>query len=105
MGIVIVYHKYINEISVGVGYNNGAGNGLQSCEQTRVPVDPLEWQVSQEAASGIAEFMANTVGAAESVFRVAASGHDKKLFFKVVLVLYVLSAVGRAISGATIAYT
>eukprot|EP01018_Ginkgo_biloba_P000064 Gb_21862 [translate_table: standard] len=47
-----------------------------------VPVDPLEWQVSQETASGIAECMANTIGAAESVFRVAASGHDKKLFLK-----------------------
>uniref|UniRef100_A0A0D6QXI0 Reticulon domain-containing protein n=1 Tax=Araucaria cunninghamii TaxID=56994 RepID=A0A0D6QXI0_ARACU len=69
-----------------------------------VPVDPMEWQVSQETVSCIAEFMANTIGAAESVFRVAASGHDKKLFCKVVLVLYALSALGRAISGATVAY-
>ncbi|GLJ37347.1 hypothetical protein SUGI_0757750 [Cryptomeria japonica] len=48
-----------------------------------VPVDPLEWQVSQETASGVAEFMANTIGAAASVLRVAASGRDNKLFFKV----------------------
>ncbi|XP_057834557.1 reticulon-like protein B23 [Cryptomeria japonica] len=69
-----------------------------------VPVDPLEWQVSQETASGVAEFMANTIGAAASVLRVAASGRDNKLFFKAVLVLYVLSAVGRAMSGATVTY-
>eukprot|EP01018_Ginkgo_biloba_P027893 Gb_36106 [translate_table: standard] len=69
-----------------------------------VPVDPLEWQISQETANKIAACMANTIGAAESVLRVAASGHDKKLFLKVVVVLYVLSAVGRATSGATVAY-
>ncbi|KAL5974187.1 Reticulon-like protein B22 [Asimina triloba] len=48
-----------------------------------VPVDPLEWQISQDAANGIVACMANTVGAAESVLRVAAAGHDKRLFVKV----------------------
>jgi hypothetical protein len=48
-----------------------------------VPVDPLEWQISQEMANSIVASLANTVGAAESVLRVAATGHDKKLFFKV----------------------
>lgn len=51
----------------------------------RVPVDPLEWQISQEMANSIVASLANTVGAAESVLRVAATGHDKKLFFKVFL--------------------
>lgn len=69
-----------------------------------VPVDPLEWQISQETANKIAACMANTIGAAESVLRVAASGHDKKLFLKVVFVLYLLSALGRVASGATVAY-
>jgi hypothetical protein len=69
-----------------------------------VPVDPLEWQISQETANKIAACMANTIGATESVLRVAASGHDKKLFLKVVLVLYFLSALGRVASGATVAY-
>jgi len=69
-----------------------------------VPVDPLEWQVSEKTADDISASMANTIGAAESVFRVAASGHDKKLLCKVVVVLYFLSVVGRAISGATVVY-
>ncbi|XP_011625759.1 reticulon-like protein B22 [Amborella trichopoda] len=69
-----------------------------------VPVDPLEWQISQETANGIAAWMANTIGAAESVLRVAATGHDKRLFLKVVVFLYLLSALGRSASGATIAY-
>ncbi|KAJ3693464.1 hypothetical protein LUZ60_008944 [Juncus effusus] len=69
-----------------------------------VPVDPLEWQISQDTANGIIASLANTVGAAESVLRVAASGHDKRLFFKVVIILYFLSALGRVASGATIAY-
>ncbi|ONK70610.1 uncharacterized protein A4U43_C05F35540 [Asparagus officinalis] len=69
-----------------------------------VPVDPLEWQISQDTANGIAACLANTIGAAESVLRVAATGHDKRLFFKVVLSLYVLSALGRLASGATVAY-
>ncbi|KAG6516914.1 reticulon-like protein B23 [Zingiber officinale] len=69
-----------------------------------VPVDPLEWQISQDTANAIVACLANTVGAAESVLRVAATGHDKRLFFKVALTLYLLSALGRVASGATIAY-
>lgn len=46
-------------------------------------MDPLEWQISQETANSIIAWFANTVGAAESVLRVAATGHDKRLFFKV----------------------
>ncbi|KAF8389459.1 hypothetical protein HHK36_026154 [Tetracentron sinense] len=69
-----------------------------------VPVDPLEWQISQETANGFVACWANTVGAAESVLRVAATGHDKRLFLKVVVILYLLSALGRLASGATIAY-
>jgi len=51
-----------------------------------VPVDPLEWQISQEMANSIVASLANTIGAAESVLRVAATGHDKKLFFKVCVI-------------------
>ncbi|CAF2050435.1 unnamed protein product [Brassica napus] len=72
-----------------------------------VPVDPLEWQISQDTASNIFARLANTVGAAESVLRVAATGHDKRLFLKassVVISLYFLAALGRIISGMTIAY-
>ncbi|XP_031376265.1 reticulon-like protein B23 isoform X1 [Punica granatum] len=102
-----------------------------------VPVDPLEWQISQDAANSIAACLANTVGAAESVLRVAATGHDKRLFLKlhlfissekfcsrsrflwmlgtrhlspldadehVVVCLYILSAIGRLLSGVTVAY-
>ncbi|KAM2653896.1 hypothetical protein EV2_025474 [Malus domestica] len=69
-----------------------------------VPVDPLEWQISQDTANSIVAWLANTVGAAESVLRVAATGHDKRLFFKVVFSLYMLSALGRLISGLTVAY-
>lgn len=50
---------------------------------SRVPVDPLEWQISQDTANSIFACLANTIGAAESVLRVAATGHDKRLFFKV----------------------
>lgn len=46
-------------------------------------MDPLEWQLSQDTANGIVAWLANTVGAAESVLRVAATGHDKRLFLKV----------------------
>lgn len=46
-------------------------------------MDPLEWQISQDTANSIVAWLANTVGAAESVLRVAATGHDKRLFFKV----------------------
>ncbi|EMS64994.1 Reticulon-like protein B23 [Triticum urartu] len=70
----------------------------------RVPVDPLEWQISQEMANSIVASLANTIGAAESVLRVAATGHDKKLLFKVVFTLYFLAALGRVVSGAAIAY-
>ncbi|KAL8136951.1 hypothetical protein V2J09_002952 [Rumex salicifolius] len=69
-----------------------------------VPVDPMEWQISQDTASRIVASLANTVGAAESVLRVAATGHDKRLFLKVVISLYALSVVGRSVSGVTVAY-
>ncbi|KAL2933459.1 Reticulon-like protein B22 [Bienertia sinuspersici] len=69
-----------------------------------VPVDPLEWQVSQDTANNIFACLANTVGAAESVLRVAATGHDKKLFVRVVVSLYLLSVIGRMVSGVTVAY-
>ncbi|GAV71183.1 Reticulon domain-containing protein, partial [Cephalotus follicularis] len=69
-----------------------------------VPVDPLEWQISQDTANSIVACLANTIGAAESVLRVAATGHDKRLFFKVVASLYVLSVLGRLVLGVTIAY-
>ncbi|XP_057968613.1 reticulon-like protein B22 isoform X2 [Malania oleifera] len=48
-----------------------------------VPVDPLEWQISQDTATSIVACLANTIGAAESVLRVAATGHDKRLFLKI----------------------
>ncbi|KAK4479232.1 hypothetical protein RD792_014743 [Penstemon davidsonii] len=69
-----------------------------------VPVDPLHWQISQDAATSLFARLANTLGATESVLRVAATAHDKRLFIKVVLCLYVLSVIGRAISGVTVAY-
>uniref|UniRef100_A0A6N2LPI3 Reticulon domain-containing protein n=1 Tax=Salix viminalis TaxID=40686 RepID=A0A6N2LPI3_SALVM len=69
-----------------------------------VPVDPLEWQISQDTANSIVACFANTIGAAESVLRVAATGHDKRLFFKVIVCLYILSSLGRLVSGVTIAY-
>ncbi|CAA0816133.1 Reticulon-like protein B22 [Striga hermonthica] len=69
-----------------------------------VPVDPLHWQISQDAAASLFACLANTLGAAESVLRVAATGHDKRLFLKVVSCLYALSVIGRAVSGVTVAY-
>ncbi|ONI15737.1 hypothetical protein PRUPE_3G058300 [Prunus persica] len=47
-----------------------------------VTVDPLEWQISQDTANSIVAWLANTIGAAESVLRVPDTGHDKRLFFK-----------------------
>ncbi|CAN6907272.1 unnamed protein product, partial [Brassica oleracea] len=49
-----------------------------------VPVDPLDWQISQDTASNIVARLDNTVGAAESVLSVAATGHDKMLFLKAI---------------------
>lgn len=49
----------------------------------QVPVNPLEWQISQETANAMFACLANTIGAAESVLRVAATGHDKRFFIKV----------------------
>ncbi|VFQ69007.1 unnamed protein product [Cuscuta campestris] len=69
-----------------------------------VPVDPLEWQICQETANSAFASLANTVGAAESVLRVAATGHDKRLFIKVVATLYMLSVLGRMVPGVTLAY-
>ncbi|KAL5549864.1 hypothetical protein UlMin_000040 [Ulmus minor] len=69
-----------------------------------VPVDPLDWQISQDAANSIVAGLVNTVGAAESVLRVAATEHDKRLFLKVVSFLFALSALGRVVSGLTVAY-
>lgn len=48
-------------------------------------MDPLEWQISQDTANSVVAWLANTVGAAESVLRVAATGHDKRLFVKVIV--------------------
>ncbi|CAJ1951486.1 unnamed protein product [Sphenostylis stenocarpa] len=70
----------------------------------QVPVDPLEWQISEDTANAIVAWLANTVGAAESVLRVAATGHDKRLFLKVILSLYLFSALGRFALGITVAY-
>jgi hypothetical protein len=56
----------------------------------RVPVDPLEWQISQDTANTIVASLANTIGAAESVLRVAATGHDKRLFIKVSIFISIL---------------
>lgn len=47
-------------------------------------MDPLEWQISQDTANSLFACLANTVGATESVLRVAATGHDKRLFLKVI---------------------
>ncbi|KAI4326207.1 hypothetical protein MLD38_031544 [Melastoma candidum] len=69
-----------------------------------VPVDPLEWQISQETACGFVACIANTLGAAESVLRVAATGDDKRFFMKVIVCLYLLSIIGRLVSGATVVY-
>ncbi|KAK3004326.1 hypothetical protein RJ639_018550 [Escallonia herrerae] len=69
-----------------------------------VPVDPLEWQLSQDTANSIFACLTNTIGATESVLRVAATGHDKRLFLKVVASLYMLSTLGRMVSGVTVAY-
>lgn len=69
-----------------------------------VPIDPLEWEVSQDTANRVAACIANVVGATESVLRVAAQGDDKKLFLKVAISLYFFSVLGRATSGATAAY-
>ncbi|MCL7046809.1 hypothetical protein MKW94_008605, partial [Papaver nudicaule] len=55
-----------------------------------VPVDPLEWQISQDTANTIIATLANTLGAAESVLRVAATGHDKRLFVKVINLYHLL---------------
>lgn len=77
---------------------------FRSFNLTILPMDAAEWQISPETANCIAATVANVVGALESVLRVAASGSDKKLFLKVVLVLYLLSAIGRSLSGATVAY-
>ncbi|KAL5575801.1 hypothetical protein UlMin_017500 [Ulmus minor] len=57
-----------------------------------------------DAANSIVAGLANSVGAAESVLRVATTGHDKRLFLKVVSFLYMLSALGRVVLGLTIAY-
>ena len=65
-------------------------NNLLIDKKYRVPVDPLEWQISQDTANSIVAWLANTIGAAESVLRVAATGHDKRLFFKVSLSLSLL---------------
>lgn len=77
---------------------------FRSFNLTIVPMDPVEWQISPETANCIAATLANVMGALESVLRVAASGSDKKLFLKVVGVLFLLSAIGRSLSGATVAY-
>ena len=50
-----------------------------------MPIDPLEWEVSQDTANRVAACIANVFGAAESVLRIAAKGEDKKLFLKVCL--------------------
>ena len=61
--------------------------------------------MTEETANTIVAGFANTVGAAESVLRVAATGHDKRLFFKVVISLIFFSAIGRIAPGHTVAYT
>ncbi|XP_039116720.1 uncharacterized protein LOC120252604 [Dioscorea cayenensis subsp. rotundata] len=80
------------------------GLGFDAEFSMGVPVDPLEWQISQDTSNSIFAYLANTIGAAESVLRVAATGHDKRLFFKVIAILYLLASLGRLASGATIAY-
>ncbi|KAH0974294.1 hypothetical protein GBA52_016193 [Prunus armeniaca] len=70
-----------------------------------------------DTANRIVALLANIIGAAESVLRVAAIGPDKRLFFKtahqitsylnllqVVFCLYKLSALRRLVSGLTVAY-
>ena len=56
-------------------------------------MDPLEWQISQDTANNIVACMANTIGAAESVLRVAATGHDKRLFVKVIFNNFIIVVV------------
>ncbi|GBG85966.1 hypothetical protein CBR_g40779 [Chara braunii] len=60
-----------------------------------------DWEFSAESANCIAAFGANTIGATEAVFRVAASGSDYRLFVKVMIVLYSTSIIGRVVSGPT----
>ncbi|KAL5062455.1 hypothetical protein RYX36_024192 [Vicia faba] len=43
----------------------------------QVTVDPLEWRISQDTANIVVVSLANTIGAAESVLRVASTDHDK----------------------------
>eukprot|EP00897_Mesotaenium_endlicherianum_P000743 jgi/Mesen1/1066/ME000123S00238 len=49
-----------------------------------VPVEPLAYEMSEEAATCVVAWGANLVGATEGVLRVAASGSDYRLFAKVV---------------------
>jgi hypothetical protein len=72
---------------------------------TILPVDLSGWQVSVKSANYVAAMLPNTLGATEGVLRIAAVGSDFKLFLKVVLALYLLSAIGRSASGATVIYT
>ncbi|KAL5568119.1 hypothetical protein UlMin_024694 [Ulmus minor] len=51
----------------------------------RVPMDLLEWKISQDTSYSIVASLANTVGAAKSILRIAPTGHDKRLFLKVLL--------------------
>ncbi|KAH9549611.1 hypothetical protein CY35_10G029400 [Sphagnum magellanicum] len=68
-------------------------------------LDPSGWQVSVKSANYVAAMLPNTLGATEGVLRIAAVGSDFKLFLKVVLALYLLSAIGGSASGATVIYT
>ncbi|GFP91059.1 reticulon-like protein b23 [Phtheirospermum japonicum] len=45
-----------------------------------VPIDPLHWQISQDASTSLFACLANTLGAAESVLRVATTGHGQAPF-------------------------
>ncbi|CAJ2656568.1 unnamed protein product [Trifolium pratense] len=100
--LLLIYSIQFNLL--GFHFNFILQSNLQFVVNFRVPVDPLEWQISQDTANTIVASLANTIGAAESVLRVAATGHDKRLFIKVIICLYALSALGRLALGITIAY-
>ncbi|KAG5016451.1 hypothetical protein JHK85_022587 [Glycine max] len=43
--------------------DNRVGNWEVCSDLLRVPLDPLEWQISQESANAIVAWLANTIGA------------------------------------------
>ncbi|KAG5137377.1 hypothetical protein JHK82_022108 [Glycine max] len=82
--------------------DNRVGNWEVCSDLLRVPLDPLEWQISQESANAIVAWLANTIGATtRGCFSSTQSCIEIQHSFVIFIKLYINVLCKRGIKSVT----